>query len=211
MPIFAPSSNLYHPMNIFLFCRILLTKIRRASINNSPSIICNTCLAGFLYHDFGLRFNSPTINLMINAYDYNRFLEYILNKQDLTDIVEYQDPSANCPCGILNGDVRIAFAHYHSFEEAKAKWLERAKRIDYDNLRVIYCQTSVREDIIRQFDALPFKHKVALVNKPLPDVKSAFVIKGFEKEDKLGYIFKKYRWYGFNHYDQFGWIKFLRK
>lgn len=35
---------------------------RRRLRNYSPTIISNNCCAGFIYHDLGLKFNSPTIN-----------------------------------------------------------------------------------------------------------------------------------------------------
>lgn len=169
-------------------------------------IISNNCIAGFLYHDYKMRFDSPTINLFINAYDYNRFLEYIVAKAPITDIVDITRPEDDCPQGLLNGDVRISFVHYPSFVIAKQKWIERVQRIDYDNMLVIYCQASVRDDILIEFDNLPIKNKIALVNKECPKLASSFVIKGFEKEDKLGYIFDKYKWYGLTYYDQVNWL-----
>lgn len=194
-------------MELFASFRSLHLKIRRSFLRNkSLTIISNNCIAGFLYHDYGMRFNSPTINLFINAYDYNRFLDYIVAKAPITDIVDITRPEDDCPQGLLNGDVRISFVHYPSFAIARQKWLERVQRIDYDNMLVIYCQASVREDILVDFDNQPINNKIALVNKEYPQLDSCIVVRGFEKDDKLGYIFDKYKWYGLTYYDQVDWL-----
>lgn len=198
-------------MNLFPLFRGLYLKYKCTFLRNSSfTIISNNCLGGFLYHDYNMRFYSPTINLFIHAYDYNRFLYYIANKLPIIDLIDITKEGDECPQGLLNGDVRISFVHYHSFEEAKKKWLERVQRIDYNNLFVIYCQASVREDVLAEFDKQPFRHKIALVNKECPNFSSCYVIKGFEKEEKLGYIFDKYKWYGLNYYDQVDWVKLFK-
>lgn len=197
-------------MSRFSFFRNVLLRIRRLQLKNKEvTIISNNCIGGFIYHDLKLRFNSPTINMFINAYDYNRLLWYIANRKPIADLVDITKEGDDCPQALLNGDVRISMVHYKSFEEAKKKWLERMQRIDYNNIFVIYCQASVRTDILEEFDEQPFRNKIALVNKPYPNIKSSFVIKGFEDQEKLGYIFDKYKWYGLNYYDQINWSKFL--
>lgn len=118
-------------MDLFPHFRSLYLNCKRAFLkNNRITIICNNCLGGFLYHDYKMKFYSPTINLMIHAYDYNRFLYYISNKLPIVDLVDITKDGDECLQGLLNGDVRISFVHYHSFEEAKKKWLERVSRID---------------------------------------------------------------------------------
>ena len=44
------------------------------------TIICNMCLGGVLYHDFGQRFDSPFINLMIPGTD---FVNLLANFDDI--------------------------------------------------------------------------------------------------------------------------------
>ncbi len=43
----------------------------------------------------------------------------------------------NYPVGIGFGGVRVFFMHYKSWEEAIAKWNQRVKRIDRDNMAVM--------------------------------------------------------------------------
>lgn len=38
-------------------------RLRRRLVNKDITILANNCNAGFIYHDLGLQFKSPTINL----------------------------------------------------------------------------------------------------------------------------------------------------
>lgn len=189
--------------------KIRLMQERKKLRNTDCTIISDNCLAGMLYHDYGMRFNSPTINTFIHAYDYNRFLEYIINKQDISNVTQMPSSPGECPKGLINGDVRIDFTHYRTFEEGAAKWKERAARINYDNLFVIMTEKSCRKDLVDKFNSLRFKHKLALVHREYPDLECAKVVKGFEREEKLGYIFGKYNYWGMNYYDQIDWVSFF--
>lgn len=52
--------------------------LRKRLKNNEFSIISNDCTGGVIYHDLGLRFTSPTINLFFEPYeDYLYFLSNI--------------------------------------------------------------------------------------------------------------------------------------
>lgn len=63
-------------MNIVSKIQNLIRNMRLASVrkrlkpNQQRTIFCNMCLGGILYHDYGLKFNSPFINLMIPAHEY---------------------------------------------------------------------------------------------------------------------------------------------
>lgn len=80
------------------------------------------------------------------------------------------------------GNVDIVMNHYRDFDAAVAKWNERKQRINWYNLFV----TAYTEDenILREFDALPFGKKVCFV--PFKsDVDSAWYVKfGVDKGAK---------------------------
>ena len=165
---------------------IYLAQKRHRLKNKAPSIISNNCVAGVIYHDLGLRFDSPTINLFFEAEDFVSFaenLEYYLSLE-LKEI-----PSDRpYPVGML-GDISLYFMHYVSFEDAKAKWEERAKRIHFDNLFFIMtekegCTPSVAE----RFDRLGFQNKVLLTHVPMPEIRCAHILTGFENEPELGVV-----------------------
>lgn len=64
-------------------------------------------------------------------------------------------------------------------------------------------------DILREFDKLPYTHKVAMSHLPHPELKSVCYIKGFSEEGQLGNIFTFSGWFGKKYYDQFDWVKFF--
>lgn len=147
--------------------QVYLSKKRSQLKNTSPTIICNNCIGGIVYHDLGLPFNSPTINLYMLAKDFFRFL-YRLKEYLQCELIEVTDDACQFPVGELRlGEeaVRIHFMHYHTFEDAKAKWVERCQRVDMDNLYVVFLNMS-RVHPFRKlyvmFRNLPYKNKVML-------------------------------------------------
>lgn len=117
------------------------TRLSKYKHINDVSIISNTCLAGFLYHDSNKKFTSPTINLFFVLDDYLEFVQDL--KYYIEADLECSHKTKEYPVGKIkkksgNGYIYINFNHYKTFKEAKRKWTERSKRIDWDNLFVIY-------------------------------------------------------------------------
>lgn len=158
-------------------------ELRSRLRNTTPSIIGDNCNVGVIYHDLGLQFRSPTINLYIYPDDYIKFLGNL--KYYVThEVAEAFEEGIEYPIGQID-DIKVYFMHYKSFDEAKRKWEERCKRIDFDNLYVMMTKRSSRctEEHIRIFDGLPYLNKVLFTNKEYPRYKSTFYIKGFENKD----------------------------
>ena len=142
---------------------------RKKLENNSPSIIASDCFGTFVYHNLGLRFNSPTINLFFSKGDFFEFVTHLKEYLD-SDVIRVSDDSVNYPVGRLErGDksVRINFMHYKSFDEAREKWNERKKRVDFDNIYIISVIQDATEEDIKKFDRLDWKNKM-LVTKENP-------------------------------------------
>lgn len=102
--------------------------------NENFSIIANTCIGGIMYHKLGERFRSPTINLWFQDEDFFKMvhdLDYYFAQP-----LQFVKIGQNYPTAYL-GDVLIHFNHYPTDEEAAAKWNERVKRINKDNLFLI--------------------------------------------------------------------------
>lgn len=55
------------------------SEMRRALTNSAPSFLCPNCIGGLLFHDLGLQFRSPTVNLMMYQTD---FVKFVLNLDD---------------------------------------------------------------------------------------------------------------------------------
>lgn len=188
----------------------LFKELRRLRLKNrTPSIIASNCIGTFIYYDMKLRYQSPTINLSFEMNDYVRFLENLRWYLD-QPVVPYADERFDYPCGMI-GDVEIRFNHYKTFEEAAAKWEERKKRIDWDNLFVIGVdRDDCTYDSIKRFDALPYPNKVIFTHKPYPEFKSACYLNGFEDETCVGILTSfKEQFLVRRYMDDYDYISFL--
>lgn len=188
----------------------LYKEIKRLKLKNStPTIISSNCNGEFIYYDMKLKFMSPTINLSFDMNDYVKMLENLewYMKQP---ILPYDDPRFDYPTGML-GDIEIRFNHYHTFEEAVAKWEERKKRIDWNNLFILGIDgDNCTYETIQRFDALPYKHKVIFTHKEYPEFESAYYIKGFENENGVGVLLNfKDTFFIRRYLDDFDYVSFL--
>lgn len=159
-------------------------------------------------HDYGLRFDTPTVNLFIRPKDYIELLSDI--RRYMQSEIENITFENKYPVGLLGGKIRIDFLHYNSFTEAVASWKRRAARIDYNHVYAVLVERDgcTYEDLLR-FDSLPIVHKVALVHKRYPAIKSSFVINYPGEDGLLGQIIDYQGHFGKRYYDQFEWKQFL--
>ena len=190
----------------------LMKKIKYFRLKNKqPTIISSNCIGTFIYYDMKLRFQSPTINLSFDMNDYIKFLENL--KWYLEQpVIEYKDDRFDFPCGLI-GDIEIRFNHYKSFEEAKNKWNERKKRINWDNLFIIGIDgDNCTYESIQRFDALPFDNKVILTHIPYTEIVSSYYLPGFESFDgiKVATNFKN-QFLIRRYIDDFDYVSFLNK
>lgn len=97
------------------------------------SIISQNCIGGVLYHDAGMEFLSPTVNLFFKEPDFVRFvlnLEYYLN---LNLEMHWEE---EYPVGKLE-DISIYFMHYRTCREAREAWNRRKKSINWNKIIVL--------------------------------------------------------------------------
>ena len=103
------------------------------------------------------------------------------------EVQEVTDETANYPVGQITADgrtIRINFRHYHSFEEAKAKWNERKQRVDYTNIFIVLVVASgIRQEDVTAFDALPFENKMLVVDRKITDSPSIVTHKVFSQKN----------------------------
>ena len=117
------------------------------------SLISQNCIGGVFYHDMGLQFMSPTINLFFKPEDFCRFVNNL--KYYVTKPLEVYW-GEQYPMGKIE-DISIHFMHYESCREAKEKWEERCSRIDWD--RIIVLSTDMEgfnENHFRIFEKIPY-------------------------------------------------------
>lgn len=144
-------------------------KRRKALINDTPTIICNNCFGSFIYHNLGLMFRSPTIDLAIPQKDFFAFVQNLEGYLH-AELTEVPDASNEFPVGQLeyNGErITINFIHYATFDIAKQKWDQRKARVDLSNVYIIFQTLGVTESIVHDFESLPYKNKLLIAkNNP---------------------------------------------
>ena len=176
--------------------------------NLSPTLVCSNCTGGFLYHWLGLRFRSPFINLYMTNEDFLTALEH-WDEFLKADIKEVTDSGYDYPVGKSIEGTRIHFVHYDSFNSAVAKWNERRTRMDSGNMGIMLTNWDGDVSILERFDRLPFLHKVAFVDKPYPQFRSAFCLKGFDKVKGVKNIYATQHLSGKRYIDQFDYVSFI--
>ncbi|MCK3658778.1 exopolysaccharide biosynthesis protein [Pasteurellaceae bacterium Pebbles2] len=172
--------------------------------NHEFSVISSNCVGALMLHDLNVRFNSPFVNLYLEPTDFIRYLENIEYYQSLN--LEFIHSDKSYPVAML-GDVKIHFVHYHSQDEARAKWVERSSRLKLDKLFIVMTdRDGCTEADLRAFDQLPFKHKVVFTHQPQPEIASAVYIQGFEQQNEVGDLFDYEGFFGKKFYDQFDYV-----
>lgn len=140
------------------------------------TIIAQNCIGGVFYHDMGLPFQTPTVNLFLYAPDFVKFA---------SNLPHY----LNCPLQLRWGndypvatldDLTVHFMHYESCTEAKAIWERRKSRIRFDRLLVI------------STDRHGFDDEVFAMWKAIPYPKVLFSSNPKHREDPNTVFFKKY-------------------
>ena len=186
-----------------------MKKQKKKLKNKDLSVIASNCNGALILHDLGVRFNSPFVNLWIKPKDYTKLLKNF-DGYMTKELSETTEDGIDYPVGKL-GDVTIYFQHYDSFEQAKEKWNERKTRINKDNLFVLFTDRDgcTYEDLV-EYDSLPY-NKVVFTNKPYPEIKSSFYIKGFENLDSVGHCFEYMPGKKIKYYDQFDYVKWFNE
>ena len=187
-----------------------INKKNRSKLSNTSfSLISSNCNGGFILHDLGLRFNSPFVNLWIKPKDFLKILSDLRTYMD-APLTFIKEEGIDYPVALVR-DARIYFMHYDTEAEAEAKWNERKKRINYENLFVLFNdRDDCTYDDLVAFDKLPFKNKVVFTNRPYPEIKSAVYIRGFENQDSVGNCFEFVpNGLGKKYYDQFDYVSWF--
>ena len=131
-------------------------------LHNTPTIISNNCLGGILYHTLSLKLNSPFINLWLTDEDFIKFMKNPKKYLSLEvkplgydyDLDGKQFPTCKW------GDLVILGNHYKTHEELITCWERRKKRINWDNLFVLF--TSDKKNNIEEFAKLKYEHKLCI-------------------------------------------------
>lgn len=202
------------------FFPLFLRKLKFGNIeivNPDVTIISNNCTGGIMYHDLGLRFNSPTINLYFASIEeFNCYCRHLKEYSEhgkiiKSNIVEKKMGFPNAPIGILKcpnlPPLEIHFLHYKSFEEAKTKWEDRSKRINFNKIFIVMEATNDNAEKLKLFKDINYPI-VAFTNKEL-DLPFAMNMKFYKKygADDKHPILKLVNIFGKRGYDSYNFVK----
>lgn len=144
-----------------------LFKYRAKLKNKDFSIISSDCVGGLVYHDLGMKFLSPTINLAIPAHDFIKFCENLDYYISLTPVeANYKQRMNDESYPILKiDDIYIHCIHYNNSDDAIKKWEERKTRINWNNILMIFsAKDGFDNSILERIDKLSYP-KVLYSNK----------------------------------------------
>ena len=154
----------------------------RSKLTNTDfTIFSQNCIGGIMYHDLGLQFRSPTVNMLVAPKDFIKFMQNVY--WYLEQKIEFLSTDKSYPVGMLS-DIEIGFLHYHSEEEVLKSWDSRKERINWDNVFVICCDEGLDFGDMKAFDALPYEQKILFVSEYQAEIQCAVLCRCFpEKTD----------------------------
>lgn len=193
------------------FARNRRRKMRRQLHNSDVTFLVPNCIGGILFHDLGLQFRSPTVNLMMTQTDFVRFVlnlkDYLAQELEFFKHLEYV-----CPCAHL-ADVDVHFTHYDTEEAAAKKWHERIDRINWDNL-FVFCEErdGLTEQEMRALSAVPAKGIVVFTANRYDDIPYALQIAEYQQAGEVGNILKRSYWNDSREYEKyFDFVKWFNE
>ncbi|EOU2062754.1 DUF1919 domain-containing protein [Clostridium perfringens] len=175
--------------------------MRKNIKNKDFTIISSNCIGGMLYNDLGLKFLSPTINLFFTANDFVKFCEN-LNYYLSIEVDYYGESDSGYPIGILD-DIKLHFVHYKSFEQAKLKWEERKKRINYENIFIIATdRDGLTKSLLQRFNELKYK-KVLFSSKIYNEYDFVVTVSKFNGKESVGEMTRYCNFKGEKYYQKY--------
>lgn len=195
-------------ISILFFRKNKIKQMRDTLSNEDFTIISSNCIGGLLYHDLNHKFLSPTVNLFYDtAEDYIKFCENLEYYVSL-DMVEV-DSNNSYPVGQI-GDIKLHLVHYKSFNEAKEKWNERKRRINFEKIFVIFTdRNGFHDELLKRFDKLPYK-KVFFSHKLDRDFNCICYLPEFKNKNCVGDLTRYANIFGDKFYEKhFNFVKWL--
>lgn len=173
--------------------KLYLFFLRRRLKNKTVTIVCNNCIGGVIYHNLGLQFTSPTINLSIHGQDYLEFVKHFKYYQSCP--LKEMKTDKNYPVGIIvpkddeHREVVVHFQHYDSFEQACKKWTERYQRVNWNNILFVweFYDSIYDEKLLHDFDRLDVQ-KVEITHRHIPNLKNQSVVSCYDNDKPFAKI-----------------------
>lgn len=156
------------------------------------TVLSQNCIGGVFYHDMGLQFTSPMINLYMTGKDFVSFvldLDYYLSlKLRMTWGEEY-------PIGYLD-DIAIYFMHYNTCQDAELAWERRKNRIFRDKI-IVLCTDMVdfTDDVYETWKKIPYSKILFTAKRKYADASSSVFFQEYEENGKVPDLIPKREFY----------------
>lgn len=153
-------------------------EIERAKLKNIDfTLFSQNCIGSVMYHDLGLQFRSPTINMLFEPKGFIQFMKEL--RWFLQQPIRFLHSDKKYPVGEIGG-VQIEFVHYHSEEEVLVSWKKRMERINWDNVFVLCCDEGLSHDDMVEFDNLPYQNKILFMHQNDPSINCGIYTKAYQ-------------------------------
>ena len=161
------------------------------------TLVANTCAASRIYQITGCEYMTPFVAIIIKPDDYLKIcqnLKEYLNKE--LEFIRYEEwmlvGKYHTLCKL--GDIEIKFIGRTDFEKVKTDWETRIKRMNYDNLFLIYENTHYRPsiDFYNKFLEIPYGKKLILQRDVHLFVKNSISTVDYANLFNPGFIIEKW-------------------
>lgn len=112
---------------------LVIKKAQKGLRAKDFTLITQNCIGGVFYHDMGMEFLSPTVNLYFTAGDFIRFASDLKKYLSMPLEMRWEE---QYPVGTL-GDVEVRFMHFETCAQAEEAWNRRKTRIRWDRIFIL--------------------------------------------------------------------------
>lgn len=156
------------------------------------TVLSQNCIGGVFYHDMGLQFTSPMINLYMTGKD---FVSFVLNLDYYLSLKLRMTWGEEYPIGYLD-DVAIYFMHYCTCQEAEAEWEKRKTRIIRDNI-VVLCTDMVdfTDEVYEKWRQIPYPKVLFTAKREYANESDTVFFPEYESNGKVSDLIPKREFY----------------
>lgn len=194
--------------NKYYLPQVLFRRRQRSRLKKRNfTLLTGNCIGGYIYHQLGLQFLSPTINMMILNQDFLKMISNLKHYMSLTPVACVDDRYPGVPCAQLD-DIILHFTHYNTSEEGIRAWEKRKKRIDWDNLYIIISDIDLSKEDIESLGKIQCKKVVAMTSKDY-GFKHCLYLPAYQGQESVGGLLGKTisgKWRFEQYLDFVGWV-----
>lgn len=166
------------------------------------TIFCGNCIGGYIYHQLGLKFQTPTINITMSQPDLLKLVK---------DFHSYKDAEFEHEGGLVGRlkDIKVHFTHYYSFEDGVQAWKKRIARVSLENIYIIASdRDGITSQEILEYSRIDCKKLVIFTAKKY-DLPYCFHVKEYDGAECVGNLLAKTLWGKWKFetfFDYVGWL-----